>query len=118
VCAQSPCLRLLDDLDLPATPRALLGFLYDDLQDERQLRQLRSMCQAVPLFRSTCRRSPYAHSQRAMLHQFLIANEQRVSTATQAIFVALRREQAQQEEAHSRRSVCGTWHWLSCESAR
>jgi hypothetical protein len=105
-CALSPqCLRLLDDLDLPATPRARARLFYiDDLQDERQLRQLRSHVSGCPTCSALLAEARHTRTQqRAMLHHFLIANEQRVPAATQAIFVALRREQAQQEEAPSQK---------------
>lgn len=105
-CSFSPqCLRLLDDLDLPATARAPARLSYiDDLQDERQLRQLRSHVPGCPTCSALLAEARHTRTeQRIMLHHFLIANEKRVPAATQAIFIALRDEQARQEESAARK---------------
>lgn len=95
----SQCLRLLDDLDSPPTARAPARLLYiDDLQDERQLRQLRSHVSSCPTCSTLLADARHMRThQRTMLHHFLIANEQRVPATTEKIFAALRQEQAQQE---------------------
>jgi hypothetical protein len=106
-CSLSPeCLRLIDDLDTPASPRApsRLSHIHD-FQDARQLRQLRSHVPACPTCSALLADARRVRSQqRTMLHHFLLANEIRVPSTTESIFVALRREQAQEEAVKSGRS--------------
>lgn len=99
-CSFSPqCLRLIDDLDAPAVPHAPKRLAYiEDLQDERQLRQLRSHvpnCPTCSALLAEARRT--RTQQRTMLHHFLLANERQVPSASQAIFEALRRELGEDE---------------------
>ena len=104
-CTLSPqCLRLLDDLDLPPTARAPAQLAYiEDLQDERLLRQLRSHVPGCPTCSALLAEARHTRTgQRTMLHHFLLANEQRVPSTTQTIFVALHREQDQQEVEEKR----------------
>ncbi len=104
-CALSPqCLRLLDELDVLPMARAPARLSYiDDLQDERQLRQIRAHVSGCSTCSSLLAEARHLRTQqRTMLHHFLIANEQRVPATTQTIFVALRHEQAQQEKEHTR----------------
>jgi len=100
-CSFSPqCLRLIDDLDLPPAPPASTRLAYiEDLQDERQLRQLRSHVPGCP----TCsallveaRRS--RTQQRMMLYHYMVANQRQVPATAGAIFEAIRRENRTEEE--------------------
>lgn len=107
-CSFSPqCLRLLDDLDLPSKVRTPAHLAHiTDLQDERQLRQIRSHVPGCPTCSALLAEARHTRTeQRAMLHNFLIANEKRVPATTAAIFVALRREQEQQESATRHRYI-------------
>lgn len=104
-CALSPqCLRLLDDLDVPPTARAPGQLAYiEDLQDERQLRKLRSHVSGCPTCSALLTEARHTRTQqRTMLYHFLLANEQHVPSTTRSIFVALRREQAREEGEEKR----------------
>ncbi len=108
-CPLSPqCLRLLDDLDVPLTARAPGQLAYiEDLQDERQLRQLRSHVPGCPTCSALLAEARHTRTQqRTMLYHFLLTNEQHVPSTSQTILVALHREQAQQEaqEKHTKRA--------------
>jgi len=101
-CSFSPqCLRLIDDLDLPPAPPTSTRLAYiEDLQDERQLRQLRSHVPGCP----TCsallveaRRS--RTQQRMMLYHYMLANQKQVPATAGAIFEAIRRENGMEEGA-------------------
>lgn len=99
-CSFSPqCLRLIDDLDAPAVTPARTGLAYiEDLQDERQLRRLRSHvpnCPTCSALLAEARRT--RTQQRMMLHHFLLANERQVPSTSNAIFEALRRELGEDE---------------------
>ncbi|MGH2509052.1 MAG: hypothetical protein ACRDHZ_16860, partial [Ktedonobacteraceae bacterium] len=104
-CAFSPqCLRLLDDLDVLPTARAPAQLSsIGDLQNARQLRQLRSHVSSCSTCSALLAEARHTRTQqRMMLHHFLIANEHNVPATTDKIFVALRREQAQQDRVHAR----------------
>ncbi|HET8842359.1 MAG TPA: hypothetical protein VFN35_12890, partial [Ktedonobacteraceae bacterium] len=97
-CSFSPqCLRLIDDLDVPAAARSPARLSHiADFQDERQLRQLRSHVPGCPTCSALLLEARRLRSQqRLMLHRFLIANEKRVPSTTSAIFAAIQREQIQ-----------------------
>src|SRR5690242_14160300 len=88
-CSFSPqCLRLIDDLDVPAAARSPARLSHiADFQDERQLRQLRSHVPGCPTCSALLLEARRLRSQqRLMLHRFLIANEKRVPSTTSAIF--------------------------------
>jgi len=100
-CSFSPeCLRLIDDLDVPAAARSPTRLSHiADFQDERRLRQLRSHvpgCLTCSALLGDARRT--RTQQRLVLHHFLIANEKSMPSTTGAIFAAIRREQAQSEK--------------------
>ena len=106
-CSLSPeCLRLIDDLDIPAAPRAPTRLSHiHDFQDARQLRQLRSHVPGCPTCSALLADARRTRSQqRTMLHHLLLANEIRVPSTTESIFAALRREQALEEAGKSGRS--------------
>lgn len=104
-CAFSPqCLRLLDDLDMPPAISAPTRFAYiEDLQDERQLRQLRSHVSTCPTCSTLLAKARRVRTeQRAMLYHFLLTSERDVPSTTSAIFAAIREEKAQYEEEDAR----------------
>jgi hypothetical protein len=106
-CSFSPqCLRLIDDLDMPAAPTVSPQLSYiGDLQDERELRKLRSHVPGCPTCSALLAEARRMRTQqRMMLYHFLVTNERYVPSTSGAIFEALRREQAQNEEPRRRRS--------------
>lgn len=94
-CSFSPqCLRLIDDLDLPPTvPTASRLAYIEDLQDERQLRQLRSHVPGCPTCSALLLEARRMRTQqRMMLYHYMVANERQVPSTSRAIFEAIRRE--------------------------
>lgn len=105
-CSFSPqCLRLIDDLDMPSAVSVPSQLSYiGDLQDQRELRKLRSHVPGCPTCSALLAEARRMRTQqRMMLYHFLIANERQVPSTTGAIFEALRREQAQDEERSSQK---------------
>ncbi len=99
-CSFSPqCLRLIDDLDLPPTVPAQRGLAYiEDLQDERQLRRLRSHVHGCPTCSALLLEARRMRTQqRKMLYHFMLANERQVPATSGAIFEAIRREKRADE---------------------
>lgn len=93
----SQCLRLLDDLDAQPTGRAS-GQLssIEDLQEARQLRQIRAHISGCPTCSALLADARHMRTQqRLMLRRFLLTNEQQIPAATAKIFAALRHEQGE-----------------------
>jgi len=118
-CDFSPqCLRLLDDLDLPAV--STCGWLtsIEDLQDRRRMRQLRShlaICPTCSALLADARRA--RAQQRLIMYNVLKENEQQVPSTAHRIIAAMRQLQAQsdasalpEEPGHARRSSPVTQH--------
>ncbi len=100
-CAFSPqCLRLVDDLDMPAVVSTPARMAYiEDLQDERQLRQLRTHLLSCPTCSALLAEARRMRTQqRMMLYHFLVGNEKKVPSASGAIFEAMRRDKTENEE--------------------
>lgn len=105
-CSFSPqCLRLIDDLDMPTVASMPRRLAYiEDLQDERQLRKLRSHlanCPTCSALLAEARRT--RTQQRLMLYHFLVRNEQQVPSTSSAIIEALRREKMRNEQRTAQR---------------
>lgn len=118
-CSFSPqCLRLIDDLDMPAVASAPGRLAYiEDLQDERQLRKLRSHlanCPTCSALVAEARRT--RTQQRLMLYHFLVANEQQVPSTSSAVIEALRREKAR-DAKHQVQRARVTQNLTLCETA-
>lgn len=100
-CDFSPqCLRLLDDLDLPAMSTSGWLTSIEDLQDRRRMRQLRShlaTCPTCSALLADARR--VRAQQRLMLYNVLKENEQQVPSTAHQIIAAMRQAQAQSETA-------------------
>lgn len=99
-CSFSPqCLRLIDDLDIPAVASTPARLAYiEDLQDERQLRQLRSHVPGCPTCSALLAEARRLRTQqRMMLYHFLVANERQVPSTSGVIFEAIRREKTENE---------------------
>lgn len=96
-CAFSPqCLRLLDDLDLPAAPASRRLTSIEDLQEKRLLRQLRSHLATCPTCSALLVDARRARAQqRLMLSHVLRANEQQVPSTAHLIIEAMRQTRAQ-----------------------
>src|SRR5690348_5145244 len=106
-CSFSPqCLRLIDDLDMPAAVSVPAQLSYiGDLQDERELRKLRAHVPGCPTCSALLAEARHMRTQqRMMLYHFLVANERQVPSTTGAIFEALRREQDQERSSRPKRS--------------
>lgn len=101
-CSFSPqCLRLLDDLDMPASAPGRLAYI-EDLRERRRLRQLRSHLANCPTCSALLAEARRARAQQRMtLYHFLKANEQRVPPTSHRIIEAMRREKAQKDEEPS-----------------
>jgi hypothetical protein len=106
-CAFGPqCLRLLDELDLPAAcPSGCLTSI-ENLQERRQLRQLRShlaSCSTCSALLADARRA--RAQQRVLLYHVLKANERQVPSTAHLIIEAMRQTRAHNDaptppEAH------------------
>lgn len=95
-CAYGPqCLRLLDELDLPAAcPSGCLTSI-ENLQERRQLRQLRAhltTCSICSALLADARRA--RAQQRLLLYHVLKANEQQVPSTAHLIIEAMRQTRA------------------------
>lgn len=106
-CAFGPqCLRLLDDLDLPAVPTSGRLTSLEDLQEKRRLRQLRSHLATCPTCAALLAEARRARAQqRLMLYHMLKANEQCVPPTVHTIIEAVRR--TQEDAPLSRRESAG-----------
>jgi hypothetical protein len=90
------CLRLLDDLDLPALSTSGWLTSIEDLQDRRRMRQLRShlaTCPTCSALLADARR--VRAQQRLMVYNVLKENEQQVPSTAHRIIEAMRQTQAQ-----------------------
>lgn len=98
----SQCLRLLDDLDAvpPTRTSGQLSFI-EDLQEARQLRQIRAHISGCPTCSALLADARHMRTQqRMMLRHFLLTNEQHVPATTAKIFAALRHEQGEHARAN------------------